>query len=300
MQEVKPFSLRSKLLDRLSALKEQPVDLVLKDPGLLMEMLRLYSEVFLGSRPCSTCERNHRGYYRKLVNEGEAKINKNNIMAKQKSCELKPKALLFHKGAHYTNANITDSTAKQILKQFPALENQFLVYPEGYEIQDPNVKLTEAKKGLGEAKRKIGASIRKKNKALEILKEKEAAFNEISEDLEKNREEIVKVTEALEAKEKDAVEMKKVIETHEAALKGGDEAAGKKKEKAEASLKVMTEEIEKGLDHVEKLNESIKEPGEAEAEYKQAQGVVSDLEVEIEEAESNVAKYETLLAKRDK
>lgn len=94
-----------------------------------MELLRLYSEIFLNSKPCSTCEKMHGTYYTRLIREGKEQAAKNEEMSKV-NCKLKDNACVFYKGAHFTNANITDAVAAQMLKNFPALKAQFVTLPE--------------------------------------------------------------------------------------------------------------------------------------------------------------------------
>jgi hypothetical protein len=131
---------------------------VLSDPFLLMEMLRLYSELFLKSRPCSDCEKKHKAYYTKLLHEGEKQIKKLDIMAKN-TCKMKDDVCLFHKGNHFTHVNITDSVATAMLKSQPILEKHFIAYPKGYEPKSDEVKLIKTKKGLAEANKKLKATL---------------------------------------------------------------------------------------------------------------------------------------------
>jgi len=66
----------------------------------------------------------------------------------KRTCELKDNACVFYKGAHYTNANITDATAVQMLKAFPALKNQFEKLPAKPEAkkEQPKAEKTAAPK----------------------------------------------------------------------------------------------------------------------------------------------------------
>ena len=152
----------------------------MKDPFLLMEMLRLYSEVFLKSQPCSTCEDKHKAYYTKLLHEGERQIKKLDIMAKN-TCKMKDDVCLFHKGNHYTHVNITDSVAAAMLKRQPILEKHFIAYPDGYKPESDEAKLIETKKKLAEANKKL-------KKTLVDLRNAEKAAKVDVEDTSKLRE----------------------------------------------------------------------------------------------------------------
>jgi hypothetical protein len=116
------------LKHRIDELAKHPAEQVIKTPALLLELLRLYSEIFLNSKPCSTCEKMHGTYYTRLIREGKKQIEKNRTMTKA-TCKLKDNACVFFKGAHYTNANITDAVAVQMIKAFPALKQQFVTLP---------------------------------------------------------------------------------------------------------------------------------------------------------------------------
>jgi hypothetical protein len=107
---------------RLEELLKHPADTVANDRVLLIEMLSIYSEVFLNKQPCSTCEKAHTEYYNELLNKGLERIKKNNIMAKDRTCKLKEGELVFWQGNHYTNDNITDKIANAWLKSFPGGE----------------------------------------------------------------------------------------------------------------------------------------------------------------------------------
>jgi len=65
----------------------------------------------------------------------------------KRTCELKENACIFYKGAHYTNNNITDSTAVQMLKAFPGLKKQFVKLPASpAKKEQPKAEKKEAPK----------------------------------------------------------------------------------------------------------------------------------------------------------
>jgi hypothetical protein len=114
---------------------------VLKSPTLLMQMLRIYSETFLDSKPCSTCEKYHRGYYMRLQKEGIKKqiTIKNKVMSKYK---IKENTVITFKGEVFTNDNITDEAAKRMLKDTPGLAPNFVDLPVKEKEEE---KVTEKK-----------------------------------------------------------------------------------------------------------------------------------------------------------
>lgn len=211
--------------------------MVLKDRVLLVEMLRLYSEIFLNSKPCSTCEKQHRGYYKRLINDGEQQIKQNEIMSK-KTCLLKDNALLYYRGAHYTNANLTDKIALSILKNTPVLEREFVEYPEGYKVKTEAPKLAEAKKKLAESKRRVT-------------------------NLKKG---VVKAEEAITAKEAQIETLADAAQGAAKALKEDPESEDLKKANAEASG-----EHDKAIEELDDLKEKLEEQ---KAKVEEAEGDV--------------------------
>ena len=98
--------------DQLNELLKHEAGEVLKDGTLLMQMLKIYSQIFLNSKPCSTCEKYHRKYYQRLVNEGRRKLEqqKNNKMALEKY-KLKKGVILHVRGEVFSVHNLTDEKA---------------------------------------------------------------------------------------------------------------------------------------------------------------------------------------------
>ena len=223
----------------------------MNDPALLLEMLALYSELFMDSAPCSTCEQKHKIYYRRLLREGTERIKKNKIMA-EKTCELKKNVVLYFEGNHFTNVNITDKVARAILKGNPANEKNFKAYPKGYEVATEEAQVADAKKNLAKA-----------------------------------REGVSKVKNALEQAEENIVKTTKATEELAGELKAKEDelaAADDNKKKA------LTAEVKKKQEEHDSILET-----QVEAEEK-----VPALKTELEEAEANSDKYESLLHKRDK
>jgi hypothetical protein len=212
---------------------------VLKDPFLLMEMLRLYSEVFLKLRPCSTCEDKHKAYYTKLLHEGEKQILKFDIMA-ENTCKMKDDVCLFHRGNHFTHVNITDRIATAMLKAHPQLEKHFTAYPKDYTPSSDEAKLVDTKKKLAEANKEHKA-------ALKDLRNAEKAAKVEVEDTSKLREahqEAVGLVEKADDDKKEALQKAAdKIEKEIAEIEGGRKAleeavieAGVKAEEAEAEV----------------------------------------------------------------
>jgi hypothetical protein len=221
-------------LHRLNELKDQEEGRVLSDPALLLNMLKLYSEVFLDSAPCSTCEEKHKIYYRRLLREGEERIKKNNIMA-ERTCELKKNVCLYHEGNHYINANITDKVAREILKQNSQSEKNFKIYPKGYQVETEDAKVSDVKKNLAQSREVVA-------KSKEAVKKAEA-------DLVKQAKEVEKL----------AVVLSVEATTFEAADDDQKEEAGKVAKKAEVAYDKALEDLVKAEEKIPGLNEQVDE-----------------------------------------
>jgi hypothetical protein len=190
-----------------------------------MEMLRLYSEVFLKSRPCSSCEERHKAYYKKLLHEGEKQIKKLDTMA-ENICKMRDDVVLFHKGNHFTHVNITDRVAAAMLKAQPVLEKHFIAYPPGYKPTSDGAKLIETKKKLAEANKKLKKTLVDRSDA----------------------EKAVKV---------DVEDTSKLQEEYEAAIGVVETADDDKKEALQKEVDRMGKEIEEIVSGREKLEEAV-------------------------------------------
>ena len=102
-----------------------------------MEMLGLYSKIFLNSNPCSTCEKEHVHYLARLHKEGMQQITKNTTMTTSKY-KFKIEGTVIHTPyGVYSQANMTDGDIEVICKEFPRFRNQFVNPPsEAIEVED--------------------------------------------------------------------------------------------------------------------------------------------------------------------
>lgn len=112
--------------EQLTEILNKEVAEVLKDKRLLLSMLRIYSQLFLNSKPCSTCESKHKGYYKRLQREGPQALER---LKKRKMGLTKFKinneyGVFSVRGERFTAENLTDEKLEKILKEFPALEKQ--------------------------------------------------------------------------------------------------------------------------------------------------------------------------------
>jgi valyl-tRNA synthetase len=220
---------------------------VLKDPFLLMEMLRLYSEVFLKLRPCSTCEDKHKGYYTKLLHEGEKQILKLDIMA-ENICKMKEGVNLFHKGNVFNHLNITDRIAAAMLKRQPILEKHFDAYPPDYKPTSDEAKLVDTKKKLAEANKEHKA-------ALKDLRNAEKAAKVDVEDTNKLQE---KYQEAVDLVEKADDDKKENLQKEVDKVQGKIDEIVKGREAPEDAVVKAEEKAEVAEAEVVKFNSLLK------------------------------------------
>ena len=169
----------------------------------------------------------------------------------ERTCELKEDALLFYKGAHFTNRNITDKVATAILKSNPKNENSFVAYPKGYEVKSDGALLADAKIKLAHA----------------------------NQDVKKIRKEIVKVTKEIEKKAGGIEQLQEAYKLAQDNVKAGDDD---KKEALTEIAEQAGKELEEALEGVD------------------GSQVITKLNEQLEETESDVVKYQSLLNKRDK
>jgi len=117
--------------DRLEELFKHEIGEIMKTPRLLMELLGLYSKIFLNDEACSTCETKHPLYFQRLQKEGFKQIEKNKIMASVKTkYKFKVEGTLIHTPyGIFSQANLTDSDVETICEEFPRFRNQFINPP---------------------------------------------------------------------------------------------------------------------------------------------------------------------------
>lgn len=133
--------------DQLNKLLEKPFSDVKNDSEKVLILLSLYSRLFMDGKQPSTCVKCMADYYIKLSNEGFARIEKMKIMENQK-CKLKP-GLVFVKeeAKHFSNDNITDKKALQLLNSGRLKPQHFEILPDGYKKDVDKITLTKKNKG---------------------------------------------------------------------------------------------------------------------------------------------------------
>lgn len=117
---------------------------ILNDSELSLLLLKTYSKLFLnGSQPnlCSKCMRD---YHQKLIKFG---LDKFTAMDKR-TCKLKSHIVYIPKiGMQYSNDNITDEIALNLLAMGYVKESHFEVLPTGYDEKVSKIDLKIENKG---------------------------------------------------------------------------------------------------------------------------------------------------------
>lgn len=116
--------------EELKGLLKHEAGEIMKTPSLLMLMLKLYSQIFLNSEACSTCEKKHSGYIARLQREGKEQIKRNKIMKKENEFKLIESVILHTPEGIFSEHNITDQISVRLCKKYPALRGNYINPPE--------------------------------------------------------------------------------------------------------------------------------------------------------------------------
>ena len=118
------------MYEELKELLKHEVREIMNSPFLLMLMLKLYSQIFLNSAPCSSCESKHAGYIARLHREGKEQIKRNNIMKKENEFKLIPGIIMHTSEGMFSEKTITDQISVRLCKKSPALRGNYINPPE--------------------------------------------------------------------------------------------------------------------------------------------------------------------------
>jgi len=136
------------LAEELADLLKHEVGEVLRTPSLLMQMLRLYSTIFLNDEACSTCEKKHAGYYSQLASKGFTQIEKNKTMSKELKYKLKDGIVMHTPEGMFSASNITDEVTVRLVKNFPTLAGNYInppvINPEEVKAEEVKTEVIEA------------------------------------------------------------------------------------------------------------------------------------------------------------
>lgn len=118
------------MLDRLNKIINTPAQEVMQSPELYLELLKLYSILFLAGKQPSACEKCAYNYYNELKKKGIYRIK----FIEMNKCKLQPNKI-FHVRVGkaiitYSDKNMDDKTALRLLKEGKLKESDFVVLPE--------------------------------------------------------------------------------------------------------------------------------------------------------------------------
>jgi len=125
--------MKNKFVNSVSEVLSHDVGEVLASPSLLLQLLSLYSYLYLGGNPPGTCGRCHEKYYYKLKQNGMAKAQEAD-KAQKRTCVPAWKGLkfIFKKARHFNDQIITDEQAIGLLDEGFLKESDFKKLPAGY------------------------------------------------------------------------------------------------------------------------------------------------------------------------
>jgi hypothetical protein len=133
------------MIDKFKKLINHSFDDIKADAELITDLFKLYKAAF-GLDPCSTCQKDHENYYKRLI-EAE------NIFLQMEKGKylLKKNTLLTIRGKHInvSNFNLTDKLAIELLKENKSRIKYFERYPENWE---EDIKPKKRKKSVNENK----------------------------------------------------------------------------------------------------------------------------------------------------
>lgn len=118
------------MLDRLDNIISINAQEVMKSPELYLELLKLYSILFLSGKQPSSCGKCAYNYYNELKKKGVERIK----FIEMNKCKLQPNKI-FHVRVSkalisYSDANMDDKTALRLLREGKLKESDFVVLPE--------------------------------------------------------------------------------------------------------------------------------------------------------------------------
>jgi hypothetical protein len=126
-------------LEQIDKIKSAKVQEVIASPELASLLLLVYSTLW----KCDPrgCSKSMRVYYRKVVTDGEFKLKN----FKMKECKMKKGALIYSGKykCHYSDHNITDKIARDLISISPKLKDMFEILPP--EIDEVKEEIKEVK-----------------------------------------------------------------------------------------------------------------------------------------------------------
>jgi hypothetical protein len=163
------------MIETVKKLLSKDIDEIISTP-LSLDLLKVYSILYLCGEKPKTCERSLRQYYNQLKVNGMEKANKNI----KRTCKPKWKGNMYiaKEARHFNDVYITDEEAIAVLKRGNISEDMFEVLPEDYkkkasEIETLKIEATD----LGVAF-KGNVSLKKLK---ELVKSRKEEINELQE-----------------------------------------------------------------------------------------------------------------------
>lgn len=132
------------MVEQIKILIKASFDDINKSPELALSLIRIYATLFTGGKDpgagCSICMQK---FHKEIIQNGLKKYED----MKNKTCIMKPGIVWVNgESKHFSDNNITDEKALELLEKGWLQEKHFLVLPKIEEINDPTA-LIEKNKG---------------------------------------------------------------------------------------------------------------------------------------------------------
>lgn len=119
------------MLERVNNILSKDIEKIISSE-LSLELLQVYSILFLSGGQPKTCSNSQRKYYQELSISGIKLAKK---MDKKRTCKPKWKGLRYisKEHSHFNSETIDDETAIKLLKRKSLSKDDFIKLPEDYE-----------------------------------------------------------------------------------------------------------------------------------------------------------------------
>lgn len=127
------------MIEKLKELLSKDIEEIISTP-LSLDLLKVYSTLYLYGEKPNTCAKSQRSYYNQLKINGMDKAKQNT----QRTCKPNWKGNLYipKEARHFNDLHITDEEAIRIIERKHISEDKFSILPEGFKAKKVKTELT--------------------------------------------------------------------------------------------------------------------------------------------------------------
>jgi len=125
------------VIEKIKEILSKDVEEVIAS-SLSLDLLKIYSSLYLNGAQPKTCSKIQRVYYNELKLTGLKRAANYTVM--ERTCKPKWSGLRFIWGDHYSDETLTDEQAIKLLKNKGLQERDFEILPKGYKEPKNNKK----------------------------------------------------------------------------------------------------------------------------------------------------------------